>query len=225
VDDRPFAPWEPSQVGEFLDVAAQHRLGAFFELAVWTGLRRRELVELLWSDVDFAGRTIRVRRSTTKTESGARTVPLGDHAAGVLVAWQIAQAAERVNAAHLWSESGHVFTMEDGRQLRLQYATRLFARLLAQTDLPTITLHGLRHMCASIHIASGSDIEYVSKLLGHSDVRVTSSIYSHMLQSTGQRNANNAAASVPRKGQAHTLHAQGGEKEEKAAPAFGGNGL
>lgn len=41
-----FEPWTPEQVGHFLDVAAGHRLGALFEVAVWTGLRRSELVDL-----------------------------------------------------------------------------------------------------------------------------------------------------------------------------------
>ena len=48
--------------------------------------------------------------------------------------------------------------------------------------------------------ASGADIEFVSKLSGHSVVRVTSGIYSHLLQSTGREHADRAAALVPRLG-------------------------
>lgn len=223
VESEDFEPWEPDQVGHFLDVATTHRLGAFFELAVWTGLRRAELVELAWTDVDLPGRVVRVRKS--KTEAGVRRVPLSDHAAGVLIAWQIKQTGERDAWGASYDDSGRVFTMEDGRALKLQYATRLFEKLRVEAQLPPMTLHGLRHQAASLYLASGSDIEFVSKLLGHSDVRVTSSVYSHLLQSTGRERAEHATALVPRKGPARTLHAQGGDHAEEAAPDHVGNRL
>ncbi|GMM97035.1 MULTISPECIES: hypothetical protein [unclassified Microbacterium] len=46
IDAHEFEPWTPEQVGAFLDRAAQHRLGALFEIAVLTGPRRAELLAL-----------------------------------------------------------------------------------------------------------------------------------------------------------------------------------
>lgn len=191
-----FEPWTPEQVGHFLDVATSHRLGALFEAAVWTGLRRSELVSLAWADVDPAGRELAVRKS--KTDAGVRRVPLSDEAVGALVAWQIAQADERADWGPAYAGTGLVFTMEDGRPLKLQYATRLFDHLREQAELPAMTLHGLRHMGGSLLLAGGAPIEFVSKLLGHSDVRVTSGIYSHQLRGTGHQWTEAASALVPR---------------------------
>lgn len=160
----------------------------------------------------------------SKTDAGVRRVPLSGAAVGALIAWQIAQSAEREAGDVAYAASGHVFTMEDGRPLLPQYATRLFEQIRVQADLPIITLHGLRHMAASILLASGADVEFVSKLLGHADVRITSSIYSHMLQGAGREHADRAAASIPR-ANARTVHTQRGQDAEEAAHAHGVDGL
>lgn len=230
VDAQEFKPWEAAQVGHFLDVAAGHRLGALFEVAVFTGLRRGELLHLAWTDVDLARRELRVRRDTTKTDAGKRRVALDDRAVGALVAWQFAQEAERAAWGKAYADSGLVFTYEDGRPLKLQYATRLFDKLRVAAGLPEMTLHGLRHQQASLQLAAGTPLAVVSKRLGHSSVSVTADIYSHLLESTEHDAANAAAALVPARRpvqgvSAHTLHTQGGENEKEAAPAIGGNGL
>lgn len=233
VSAKRFQPWEAEQVGHFLDVAGEHRLGALFEVAVFTGLRRGELLALRWADVDLARREVVVERSrgnagegATKTDAGRRRVALDDRAVGALVAWQIAQGAERAVWGPAYDDHRVVFTYEDGRPLKPQYVTRLFDRLHQSADLPAMTFHGLRHQQASLQLAAGTPLAVVSKRLGHSSVSVTSDIYSHLLRSTEHDAANNAAALVPARGaSARTLHTQGGENEREAAPALGGNGL
>ncbi|WP_442865373.1 tyrosine-type recombinase/integrase [Arthrobacter sp. B2a2-09] len=59
--------WEPAQVGAFLDVASEHRLGALFELAMFTGMRRGELLGLRWTDIDLPKRVITVRNKRVQT--------------------------------------------------------------------------------------------------------------------------------------------------------------
>jgi integrase len=132
--------WEPDQGRIFLGRRAPHRLGALFEVAILTGLRRGEITGLRWSDVNLAKRTIVVRRNrvsvrgrvveqqTTKTKSGLRTVTLSDFAGAMLLAWQLRQAEEAEAAQEAWQTQGHVFTMEDGCPPDPSYVTRLFQR-------------------------------------------------------------------------------------------------
>lgn len=212
--------WEPNQVGVFLDVASEHRMGALFELAMFTGMRRGELIGLRWADVDLAKRVITIRNNRvqaagrvldqgTKTESGARTVDLDDRSAGALISWQIQQSAEREAAREAYTPTAYVFTMEDGRPLKPQYATRLFELLRLRAGLPKMTFHGQRHEHASLMIAAEVDIAVVSKRLGHSSISVTSDIYGHLIGSASRNAAENAAALVPaRKARAHTVHTQ-----------------
>lgn len=244
VESKDFQPWEPEEVGTFLDEAAQcgpkckehcstHRLGVLFEVAVFTGLRRGELLGLRWTDVDLVGRELVVHRNLTatgegrtKTDAGRRRVALDDRAVGALMAWQIAQDDEAATWGPAYVDSGAVFTYENGEPLKPQYVTRLFEKLRQRADLPPMTFHGLRHQHASLQLAAGTPLAVVSKRLGHQSVSITADIYSHLLRSTEHEAANNAAALVPaRRASAHTLHAQGGENEEEAAPALSGNGL
>lgn len=221
VDTKPFRPWEPEQVGHFLDVAALHRLGALFEVGVFTGLRRGELVALQWADVDLARRTLTVRAS--KTDAGRRVLDIDDRTIGALLAWQLAQDAERAACGPIWSGTGHVFTYADGQPLKPQYATRLFDKLRLQAGLPKMTLHGSRHTNASLMIAAGTDLVVVSKRLGHSSVQVTGDIYAHLIGSASRDAANRAADLVPARralGEevAHTMHAHRSENAAEAAP-------
>ena len=207
-----FQPWQPEHVGAFLDTAAQHRLGVLFEVAVLTGLRRAELVALQWADVDLERATLTVRKS--KTDAGRRTVPLANDAIGSLLAWQIAQGAERDAWGEAYAGSGHVFTMEDGRPLKLQYVTRLFDALRLQADLPKSTMHSLRHQFAALQIAAGTPLSVVSKVMGHASVSITSDTYSHLVHDTTRDALNAGAALIHRQSAAskiegvHTLHAQ-----------------
>lgn len=76
---------------------------------------------------------------------------------------------------------GYVFTYEDGRPMRPNYASELFTSFIAQNHLPPLTLHGLRHSFASIASAKGIPMYDIGKALGHSSPATTSKIYTHLL--------------------------------------------
>lgn len=208
-------PWEPDQVRVFLDRCAQHRLGALFEVAVLTGLRRGEITGLRWSDVNLAARKVLVRRNRVtvngrieeqnapKTKAGLRTVALSDFAVATLLAWQLRQAQEAEAGAEAWHTEGHVFTMVDGRALDPAYVTRLFQTLRRGTGepLPPLSFHGLRHCAASLMLASGADIAVVSKLLGHASISITADVYGHLVGTVASDAVNGAANLI-----AHTVH-------------------
>jgi integrase len=209
VPKKKFEPWQPEQVGAFLDIAAMHRLGAMFEVAVLTGMRRGEVIGLRWSDLNMERGTISIRNNRTnagtavvegmpKTESGRRTINYDATVGGVLLEWQIRQQEERDTMGDRWAESGYVFTMEDGRPLKPQYATRLFDKLRVQAGLPAMTFHGQRHESASLLLANGADLGLVSKMLGHSSISITSDLYTHLIGRADREASAKAAASIPR---------------------------
>jgi integrase len=216
VPDSPVTAWEPADIAEFLQRCGRYRLGALYELAICTGLRRGEICGLHWADVNLAARTIvvrhnrvsvdgRVQEQTTKTRSGRRQVPLSDAAVAALLAWQLRQTEEAENAAEAWQTQGHVFTMEDGRPLDPNYVTRQFAAICKEGEpLPELTFHGLRHTCASLMLAGGADISTVSKLLGHASIFITADVYAHLVAAVGQRAVDGAAALIPQR-VAHTV--------------------
>jgi integrase len=215
VSDGPVKVWEPDQARVFLARCAQHRLGALFEVAILTGLRRGEITGLKWSDLDLTKRRLVVRRNpvsvrgrvieqqTTKSRAGLRTVALSEFAVATLLAWQLRQAQEAENAAEAWQTEDHVFTMEDGRALDPSYVTRLFQKLRKGSgeELPLLSFHGLRHCAASLMLASGADIAVVSKLLGHASIAITADVYGHLVGTIAQKAVDGAANLI-----AHTVH-------------------
>lgn len=68
-------PWEPAELSTFLDHAAEHRLGAVYEVLAFTGLRRGEVAGLHWSDVDLAAGVITVRRQWCRSATVLSRVP------------------------------------------------------------------------------------------------------------------------------------------------------
>jgi integrase len=59
----------------------------------------------------------------------------------------------------------------------------------AEPKIPRRRFHDLRHSAASLLIAGGLELVEVSKLLGHSDIRITGNLYTHLLQQTATKAA------------------------------------
>jgi Site-specific recombinase XerD len=220
-------PWEPAELGKFLDHAtADPRFGALFELVAATGLRRGEAVGLRWDDVDLAAGVLTVRQQLVqvnlpvdelppcpycserhrgmmfgppKTASGeARRIELDTTTVGMLLAHQVQQQAEREEWGIAYADHGLVFAREDGNPLALDAVTKRFRELAKEAGVRPVRLHDLRHGAASLRLAAGADIAVVSKVLGHSSVSITSDTYSHLLEGVGRAAAERAAALVPR---------------------------
>lgn len=133
-----------------------------------TGLRRGELVELRWSDVDLDARTIRVRAETVKTRKG-RKMPIPQELAAMLADMK----AERDPDA-----GDPVFVNEAGRPWRCNLLKRLKRCIKAAKINPTgVDLHSMRYTYGTLLYHSGVDIKTLQVLLGHSTIRVTMDIY------------------------------------------------
>jgi integrase len=61
--------------------------------------------------------------------------------------------------------------------------------LLEAAKLPVVRFHDLRHSAASLLIAEGVELVEVSMLLGHSELRVTADLYSHLQKQTAAKAA------------------------------------
>lgn len=209
VEKKKIKVWEPGDAGRFLDGATEHRMGALFEVAILSGMRRGELCGLRWADVDLAARRMTVRvqlvqvgktvvEGTIKTDAGQdRVVALSDRAVAALVAWQIQQDQERNAWGEAYTETGRVFTYEDGRQMRPGYVSKLFELMVAKLNLPPMRFHDLRHLHASLMLASGQDLAIVSKSMGHSNSQITRDLYAHMVGDAARNAVEGAASLLP----------------------------
>jgi len=221
-------PWSVGESRLFLDHVATDRLAPLYELMLTTGLRRGEAIGLRWEDVDLEGSALFVIQQITevhgravvgtpKTKRGTRLVPLDAETVSMLRRHREAQDLERVAWGPAWNEAGLVFTREDGRLLRPEYATRHFQALAAAMGLPAIRLHDLRHTHASLALAAGVEMKVVSERLGHSQISVTADLYTHVSRGVGQAAADQIAGVL--RGRRETLPAASLQREVKTTPA------
>ena len=154
-------PWQPHELGAFLDHAASHRLGVLFEVIAATGMRRGEALALRWEDVNLTGSSITVKQqlveksglaescescgkihrglafTETKTEAGSwRRIDIDSLTSGALLEHQLRQVAEKAEWNEAYDDHGLVFCREDGRPLQPSRITALFHTLTDEVRVP-----------------------------------------------------------------------------------------
>lgn len=197
--------YTPEQLGILLDKAVGTRLELPVFICAYLGLRRGELCGLRWSDVDLEHKTITIENTRTqagkkeiekgtKTASSTRTLYLPDTLCDMPKAAKEHQQACRAEYKNAYDDNDYVVVMEDGRPFRPNYLSELFAKFLADNDLPKIVLHELRHTFASLSNQAGIPAYNIGKALGHSTPATTQKIYTHLLDQTHTQAVEGVAA-------------------------------
>jgi integrase len=159
---RGYQEWPP--LGTYAD-----HLHPFILLLLNTGVRRGEAFALRWQDVDLTRATVTIRGETAKSGQ-SRVIPLNTTIAEVLTAWRgqwpEATPADLVFASTVSGEA--LTTIKTG-----------WTSVLKAAKVTGFRLHDCRHHFASQLVMRGVDLVTVSRLLGHSDVRMTMR-YSHL---------------------------------------------
>jgi integrase len=215
VPRRPLVQVSPEAARQILAAVEGTRLEAVVTLTLFTGLRQGEALGLRWPDLDLDACTLRVgmalqrlRRGPgspcplvlvePKTSRSRRSVDFPRAVAEVMRRHRAAQAEERLRAGMLWEEPipGLVFTTVLGRPLDGPTVTKAFQDLLMRAGLPRLTYHELRHGCATLLLASGTDIAVVRDILGHSTIALTADTYAAVLPSLQRAAAERLAAFI-----------------------------
>jgi integrase len=186
-------PWSTVEASRFLAASADHRLHALFAVGVALGLRKGELLALRWDDVDLEGGVVHVRQNVQrlpeiglvfgppKSNKSRRTIPLPAASAKVLRTHRANQAAEALALGPAWGESGLVFTSAVGTVIEPRNLNRFFDELIAKAGVRRIRFHDLRHTCASLLLAQHVPARIVMEILGHSQLAMTTDLYSHVM--------------------------------------------
>ena len=145
-------------------------------LAVNTGMRRNELINLKWADINISKQYLIIRNTesfTTKSKA-ERVIPLNLNSLEVL--------------RNISPKDEFVFTNCNSQKIYPNYLSQCFRDRLIKINIRNNrSFHSLRHTFASWLVQKGVPMYEVSKLLGHSDIKTTE-IYAH-LTSDNLRNA------------------------------------
>ena len=149
-------------------------LKPIFQTFLLTGMRKGELANLEWKDVDFRRRKIKIRRKPFwQPKTGEREIPIGS---------QLLPILRRLRAANSKGlKSDFVFPHKDGDRNRSKLREKLI-RVANEAGIENLTsLHALRHTFASRLVMKGVDLPTVQKLMGHADIQTTM-IYAHLAE-------------------------------------------
>jgi integrase len=151
-----------------------------------TGMRRDEIRDLRWEQVNWRQKVLRLPDSKT----GKREVVASDDVMALL---------GKIGQAKGHPQRGLVVCSKNGKKLHSLGATWRRVRLLA--GLPDDTrIHDLRHSLASDAIMDGVPLEVVGKMLGHKNYRTTQR-YSHIADTALREAVNKTAKTIIRAGQ------------------------
>ena len=194
--------WLPEHTGRFLDSISGERLFALFCLTAYCGLRRDEVIGLTWAEIDLDEGIAYIRETGggdgPKSDAGVRVVSVPAPVLQPLKAWRVQQAADKLAWGRDWTDTGRVFTREDGTDVPGQWVSVRFETLAYRAGLPPVRFHDLRHGAASLCKAAGLDTKFISALLGHSRTSFTDATYVLVFPEVAKAAAEAAAAVVPR---------------------------
>ena len=160
----------PEELPAYMRAAAQQPAALPLFLMLCLGLRRGEALGLAWEDIDTRNQVIHIRRqlingasAPLKTNSSYRKIPV--------------DASVIAKIYSLGDSSG--FLCYNGTVKSLYKSHR--AAMEAAAITAGVTLHGLRHSCATAALADGADIKTVQAILGHASYTITADTYCHAL--------------------------------------------
>ncbi len=176
----------------FLEAAESTPYYALFHMALFTGMRRSELLALRWCDIDlllcqaYVTRTLHHLRDgnivyrAPKTAKGRRMIALPPSTALILGEHKEKQEATRVQLGIPLKDEDLVFSDLNGRPLLPDTVSHAWTKLAKRTGLGNIRLHDARHSHASLMLKTGTHPKIVQERLGHSSIQITLDTYSHI---------------------------------------------
>lgn len=168
-------------------------------LALFCGLRKGEILELKFGDVDLVNEAVHIRRQITsnpiipkgqskikvycieekvpKTENSFRILKLPSALVQEINKRSELVQKNRAEKGNAFIDRDYISCQENGLPHSLSAMNNALTKLCKRNGLPHITVHGLRHMYATILLEQGVSLVKISALLGHSSVSTTFEYY------------------------------------------------
>lgn len=171
-----------------------YRNGFGYLFIMYMGIRCGEALGIQYKHIDMDKRILTIEQSvvtvkennenggsynpllqkSTKTEAGVRRIHICDKAYIYL--------QKHMELYYVGNHEDFVFATATGNLVRTRNFERDLNAIFKAADIKASGLHVLRHTMASLMLAKGIDIKYISVFLGHSSVSVTYNYYIHIIR-------------------------------------------
>ena len=186
-------PLDGDGVSRLLTVAQSTPYYPLLHLAIYTGMRRSEILGLRWKDVDLDMAALYVVQTAhqlrggvivyqePKTAKGKRQVSLSPTAVLALRAYREKLEAGRDILGIPLTPDSLVFSHYDGSPMLANTITHAYLKIARGAGLQGVRFHDLRHTHATMMLKANVHPKVVMERLGHSTIAVTLDTYSHVV--------------------------------------------
>lgn len=173
---------------------SNYKAYVLFRLLAFSGMRKGEALALSWNDINFTTNEIRINKALSRgkdnqlylktTKTGiARTIKMDDKTMDILNNWKKKQRQDYlVLGFNTMQPNQLVFSNEVNEYIQPTKTRKWILHVQKKYKLGKITTHGLRHTHCSLLFEAGVGLKEVQDRLGHTDVKTTMDIYTHVSQ-------------------------------------------
>lgn len=163
-----------------LNLAQEVNWDWFILLVAKTGMRFSEALALTPKDFDFAHQMLSISKTWDyKTGTGFQPTKNQSSVRKIQIDWQtVIQFSELLRGL---PEENPIF-IRDGKKVYNSTVNGVLERHCIKSNIPVISIHGLRHTHASLLLFAGVSIASVARRLGHASMTTTQKTYLHIIQ-------------------------------------------
>lgn len=190
------------EVKKIVNEAKEDELYPIVVTTIYTGMRKGEIMALMWENVDFEEHKIFVKYNLCrildeepdekghyhvsyhimdpKNKKSVRMIPMLDEVYDALIEQKRRQDIIKETYKDIYLDQGLIFADMTGHYLPQRPFMDDYHRFLGRYGISNIRFHDLRHTFASLLIESGVSLKLVQELLGHSTITTSMDIYGHV---------------------------------------------
>lgn len=153
---------------------------ALFRILAFTGIRKGELLALEWGDI--VDNTLHINKAVTRTPAGLEVSVTKTKSSERLISLD-PQTVEVINRLHqAFPKRKRLFENDNNGIMTPSKPRKWLLSAIEGSKLSPIKIHGFRHTHASLLFDAGLTLKQVQYRLGHSDLKTTMNVYTHITQ-------------------------------------------
>ncbi|MFA1739367.1 site-specific integrase [Lysinibacillus fusiformis] len=177
---------------EYAELHLDYKSFTLLRLISYTGMRKSEALALTWNDLNFVdneltinkaigrGKNTQLYKKSTKTGK-VRTIKIDDNTVAILKEWKKQQKQHYLKLGiNTLQKNQLVFSNKENAYIQPGQVQKWMYSVQNKYSLKRVSPHGLRHTHCSLLFEAGASIKEVQDRLGHSDVKTTLDIYTHV---------------------------------------------
>ncbi|GEB11652.1 site-specific integrase [Streptococcus equinus] len=175
--------YDKEEFKKFMDLVEKTddiRKLALFRLLGFTGIRKGEMLALDWKD--YKDETLSISKAVTRTPAGLEISVTKNKSSERLISLDRITCTILDKLHETYPNSILMFESENGGIMTPSLPRKWLLQIISGSDLQPIKIHGFRHTHASLLFDAGLSLKQVQYRLGHSDLKTTMNVYTHITQ-------------------------------------------